>query len=614
MNTSIAKTIYDISDIKNKVPGQIHDLVLTLFPQAQLKGGNYRIGSISGEKGESLCIYTKAHNAGVFVDYADDAVKGDAIKMVQLAKGCSVREAIAWLANFLGCTPIQEFTEPTRSSSYLELASKMRPLAEKAVRYANSRKLSEATVKAYGVGSGLNNDLLFPYYDCEGRLGMLKHWSLAGVPGQKKETWVEPGGIPTLFGKDVCDPEKIGHERLVICEGEIDAMSCFEVGIPAVSIPMGVSNMRWIDEDYSFLSQFSSIVLMFDSDEPGRKASKEVAARLGSERCMIVQLPLKDANEMLKAGQQEAIGKLIEDTLKEPVAEIVEGDLLRKGVRSYIRGDYLEDGDPFFLPDFDLSFRKHEITLWFGSTGHGKSTAVQNHVANLAARGQISVVASFEQPPERTMGAIMEALIDNPEICDTPEFDKAFDFLKQHVFMYRSRDRTNVKHLLKTFEHAHKRHGVTNFVVDNIMTLDVDRGDNTAQAQAADLLRLFAAQYPVHLHVVAHPRKPPGDSQNAPPSANDIRGAAEWGDMPNNILVVWRDLSKSEHIAELRNSDYTEQAINDYWKSTPCGKILCRKQRATGEHPVAKYWFHKPTKRFMTKPGTPNSMYSERLW
>jgi hypothetical protein len=405
----------------------------------------------------------------------------------------------------------------------------------------------------------------------------------------------------------------VRRNNKICVTGNCDAMSCYELGIPAVSIPMGCSNMDWITNDYQYLSHFDEIVVMFDNDEVGKKAAKDVIARLGAERCMNVTLPLKDANEMLVKGRGDEVKQLIANAAKEPIAEIIDPGELKNDVMSYLRNDHINDGDPFFLPDFDITFRRHEVTLWFGYSFMGKSQAVQNMTANLAARGKSSCIASFEQPPGQTLAQVFTSFTADPNFVDNDEFELAYSHLTGLVYMYKSMDRADPKHLISTFIHAHRRYGVDSFVIDNVMTMNIDRGDNTAQASAMDLLRMFVAKYPVHLHIVAHPRKPP-ESTAKPPGMAEIRGASEWGDMPNNIITVWRDAAKAEKMAEMQASNHTDEDLYKFWQSTPCGKFLVRKQRTTGDTPMCDFWFHKETKRFMRQPGRPHPFYSEIPW
>jgi twinkle protein len=602
---------YDLEEIKSALAGRVDEFVLTLYPNAKRESQGYRIGNIHGEKGDSMLISTRANNAGYFLDFATGE-KGKAWRLVSLNKSLSFKEGLQWLANFLNIKPIQSFGSVSKSKDPEKLAKDVRNLSPACIEYAKNRGISEETLRKYGVGTDAQGKISFPYYDAYGRLGMVKHWGLAPKPNGKKDTWTSSDPIMSLFGKDVCDPDT-GIQKLVITEGEWDAMTCWEMGIPAVSIPMGCSNTQWITEDYQFLSHYDEIVLLFDNDQSGKKAAKEAAARLGQEKCLIVTLPLKDANDMLRASRGKEIASIIENTAPEPIAEIVDPTSMKEGVRSYMKGDHLVDGDPFFLPNFDLSFRKHEITLWFGFSFHGKSVAVANQVASLAAKGKQVCVASFEQPPELTFSQILTQFTAYPNLPYTDDFEPAYEHLSNLVFMYKSMERADPKHLISTFIHAHKRYGVDTFVIDNVMTMNIDRGDNTAQAEAIDGLRVFVSKYPVHLHIVAHPRKPP-ENTSKPPGMAEIRGASEWGDMPHNIITVWRDMTKSERMAEMADSDFENSEIERFFESTPCGKLITRKQRTTGETPLTNFWFHKETKRFTSKPSGPMPMYSECPW
>lgn len=281
---------------------------------------------------------------------------------------------------------------------------------------------------------------------------------------------------------------------------------------------------------------------------------------------------------------------------------------------AYLNGDRLLGGDGFFLPDFELAFRKHECTVWLGISHHGKSQAVQNQVANLAARGRRSMIASFEQPAPVTLGQILNAMTAYPGLVRSEYFERAYAYLNSVVTFYRGQTRTNPKHLIDTFRQAYLNDGTDNFFIDNLMTMNVDRGDNSALAAAIDLMRMFVADYPVHLHLVTHPRKPPDELSTKPPTQNSIRGPAEIGDMPQNVMVVWRDSAKGEKLAEMKASNFPEAEQLAFYNGTPCGKFLCRKQRTTGETPVINCWFNKETNRFMTQPGKPKPMFSTPPW
>ena len=603
---------FDLTTIREALAGRIDEFCLNLFPEAKREASCYMIGGLNGEKGRRLMISTRANNPGYYLNFADPDEKGGPWRLVSKVKGCSLREGIAWLAKFCNVPPIQSFGTINQAKDPEALARTMKELSTKSIEYAKARGITEETLRKYGVASDVRDGLLFPYYDAYGNLGMTKHWGHKLKADGKKDTWVSSDPVMSLFGKDVCDPET-GLQRLVICEGEFDCLACWQSGIPAVSIPMGASNMNWITEDYQYLSHFDEIVLLFDNDEPGKKGAKEASARLGTERCLTVTLPLKDANDMLRAGRGAEILKCIETTTREPMAEIADPASMKELVRSYMKGEHLTDGDAFFMPGFDMMFRQHESTLWFGYSGMGKSQAVQNQVASLVSQGKMCCVASFEQPPELTFSQILLNFTAYPNLPFHEEFEPAYAYMAKNVFMYKARKRANPKHLIQTFIHAHKRYGIDVFLLDNAMCLDIDRGDNTAQAETCDLIRVFVAEYPVHVHVVAHPRKPP-ENTSKPPGIADIRGASEWGDAVNNVLTVWRDMAKAEKIAEMEDQGSDQHEIDQFWASTPCGKILARKQRASGNLPMCSFYFDKKTMRFVSKPGKAQPMFSETPW
>lgn len=300
--------------------------------------------------------------------------------------------------------------------------------------------------------------------------------------------------------------------------------------------------------------------------------------------------------------------------------QMVTSEALLPGVLSYLNKDKMAGGAPFFMPDFNLQFRPHELTLVFGETGHGKSQMVQNCIANLVIQGHKCCIASFEQPAETTFAQILVSITGDENIALKPDFMDAYAWLKERVLMYREMKKTCPKHLIETFRQAHINDSVNFFVTDNVMTLNVDRGDNSAQADAADRFRLFGKEFPVHSLLVAHPRKSDNASVKKnngympPPSLADINGAGEWGNMPNNSIVVWRDMKKADTIAEMENDGADEIKLRSFWKSTPCGKFITRKQRSTGDLPMKNYWFDKETKRFMDNPSIVQPMYEEAPW
>ncbi|PBB68162.1 DNA primase [Mesorhizobium sp. WSM4312] len=133
-----------------------------------------------------------------------------------------------------------------------------------------------------------------------------------------------------------------GGKRVVIVEGELDAISLSQMQghkWPVVSIPNGCDGAaKALRKHLNWLEQFDEIVLMFDQDEPGQKATDECKViPFTPGKLRIASLPLKDANEMLMAGRIKetidaiwgakvyrpdglvSIDDILEDALEDPV-------------------------------------------------------------------------------------------------------------------------------------------------------------------------------------------------------------------------------------------------------------------------------------------------------
>lgn len=85
---------------------------------------------------------------------------------------------------------------------------------------------------------------------------------------------------------------------IVVCEAELDAISLWQAGVKnVVSFTAGAGSFlpEWYDE----LEGFEKVVLVFDSDAAGQSGARDVARRLGFDRCWNVMLPLHDANDVL---------------------------------------------------------------------------------------------------------------------------------------------------------------------------------------------------------------------------------------------------------------------------------------------------------------------------
>ncbi|MEN8901975.1 MAG: toprim domain-containing protein, partial [Nonlabens sp.] len=105
----------------------------------------------------------------------------------------------------------------------------------------------------------------------------------------------------------------IGHDWCVIVEGEMDALSLYEVGIKnVVSVPNGATlnrlNLDYLDNCIEYFEDKSKIILATDSDEAGQNLQQELIRRFGAEVCWMADFAIhKDANDLLMADGRNAL-------------------------------------------------------------------------------------------------------------------------------------------------------------------------------------------------------------------------------------------------------------------------------------------------------------------
>jgi twinkle protein len=142
-----------------------------------------------------------------------------------------------------------------------------------------NRGITSATCIAYGVRQNEGKHY-YPYYDADGvmtaiktRLVETKDFSIAG---DFKEA--------TLFGQNLFP--KAGR-YLTICEGELDALASYQMQgskYPCVSVRSGAqAALKDCKMQYEWIDSFENIVICFDADEPGIKASQAVAELFGGK-------------------------------------------------------------------------------------------------------------------------------------------------------------------------------------------------------------------------------------------------------------------------------------------------------------------------------------------
>ena len=266
------------------------------------------------------------------------------------------------------------------------------------------RNISEKVCQQYRIYK--DGDVLrFYYFDDAGVVKGCKVKTKSKLFTYEGET---PG---TLFGQHLFPAT---GKRVVITEGELDAASCSEAmpGWPMVSLPSGAAAARKsIQRSLQWLQGYEEIVLFFDNDEAGRKASEEAAGVLPPGKTKIARLEeYKDASDALQVNDTEAIRRAIWDAKPYRPDGIIDGKSLLDVVTTPnppSDHDYPFDG----LQQKLHGIRYGELVTITAGSGIGKSSFCRELATHLLNNGERVGYLALEESNRRTALGLMSAAV-----------------------------------------------------------------------------------------------------------------------------------------------------------------------------------------------------------
>ena len=247
----------------------------------------------------------------------------------------------------------------------------------------------------------------------------------------------------TLFGQQNW---RDGGRTIVITEGELDCLSVSQVNnnkYPVVSIPSGTASAKkYIRQELEWLSKFEKIILMFDTDTAGMKASVECANILPVKKCFIAKLQGKDASELLQKGKGNKIIDAIFEAKHYTPQGIIEGTETKELL---LNDDYVESV-PYAFDGLNKKLsgiRPKELVLLCAGSGTGKSQVCREIAYHLITNKHKVGYIALEESVKRSIRGIVSVglnqLIHLPEVRANISDEKIleeFDKVKDHVVFY----------------------------------------------------------------------------------------------------------------------------------------------------------------------------------
>ncbi len=416
----------------------------------------------------------------------------------------------------------------------------------------SSRSISEDTCEKYGyfiteddAGKSVQ---VAPYRNKQGRVVGQK---VRGA-GKKFFTTGDFSEV-MLFGQHLF---RNGGRRILIVEGEIDALSGYQMlgNWPVVSIPNGAKGAaKAVRANLEFLESYEAVVFGFDMDEPGREAAEECATILTPGKAHIMELPVKDANEMLQDGRiKEFVSAFWE-------AREVRPDGIINGVDLWDElTTKVEPGIPYpwdKLNELTYGERGGELVTWTSGSGMGKSTVVAEIAYDRLMRGQkvgyVALEENVKRTAQRIVGLHLSKPIHLPNVEVTQEeLREAFDATlgTGRFFTFDHFGSIQSDSILNKIMFLAKGCGCQTIVLDHLSIIVSGMEDNEDERRTIDLLmtklRSLVEETGVALHLVSHLRRPKGDQgheQGAEITLAQLRGSHSIVQLSDILIGLERD-------------------------------------------------------------------------
>lgn len=387
-----------------------------------------------------------------------------------------------------------------------------------------SRGIHEETAAHYGYQLGNlrgNKCHIAPYADQTGRI-VAQHIRLAG----KEFPWIGDTSDLQLFGQHKA---RDGASKVIITEGEIDAMSVHQIvnrgktsRWACLSVFRGAKGAKKdIAQNLPWLEKADEIILMFDNDEPGQEAAQECARMFKPGKCKIATLPLKDANDMLRADR----GAEVVDAIFGAKEWRPEGVVRISDVRDKVL-EVPTMGFPWWLPALndDCYGRQWGELVGLGAgTGVGKTDFLTQQIAYDLVDLNMKVGIFFlEQQPYETVQRLAGKLKGKrfhipPDKCEEPwttaDLAEALDDLDENdnLRMYDHFGVADYDRIEETIRYLYHSEGIRVFYLDHLTALAAQ-----ADSEKDELERIMSKlgglvkEIPIWVCYVSHLTTPEG--------------------------------------------------------------------------------------------------------
>ncbi len=237
-----------------------------------------------------------------------------------------------------------------------------------------------------------------------------------------------------------------------------------------------------------------------------------------------------------------------------------------------------------------IEFRPGETTVWAGFNGHRKSILTSQLLLDLCVQRQACLAMSFEMLPAQTLArmARQAAGFAHP----TPEFLRRFAKWTDHrLWIFDHFGRFSPDQTIAVLNYFAQEHRGRHVVIDSMMMVCASEEHLDEQKQFMTDAVQTAQETGLHIHLVAHMRKPSSGDESKCPTKYDIRGSGAISDQASNIVCVWANKAKKEAL--------DKGSIDTKFREQPDAVVRIEKQRNGAFEGGVNLYFDDSSLRFV---------------
>lgn len=428
------------------------------------------------------------------------------------------------------------------------------PMEERALSWFAGRGISPATLEALKVTEGEEwmpqkqrkiNTVQFNYYR-DGELINTKYRTGDKCFKLCSGAQLIPYNIDAIKGQKEC----------IIVEGEMDALSFYEVGRhDVVSVPNGANaNLDYLDDFIEgYFEDKETIYIAVDTDAKGVILCDELIRRFGADRCRVVDFgeDCKDANDHLMAHGKASLLQCIAQAPEIKVEGIFTVSDFEQSLDAIFEFG-LQKGVVIGHDNIDrlISFETKRLCMVTGYPSSGKSEFIDEMAERLNMRyGWRFAYFSPENAPLAYHASKLVEKFTGKKfkkgILTAGEYRQVKEHLEQNFF-FIAPSNYKVDTILEKAKYLVRRKGIKALVIDPYNRLEDEKGglkETDYISQLLDRLTNFAQQHDILIILMAHPTKPAKnkDGKIDPPTLYDISGSAHFFNKADFGIVVHRD-------------------------------------------------------------------------